>query len=108
MTCPAADHGGMANARADDTASAWETAIKAALGRADFAVPPERIITAACETGFEELPVSSAAALKAAHLPHRHRDPFDRLLIVQAMTEPALLYTADAQLEVYSELVVCV
>jgi PIN domain nuclease of toxin-antitoxin system len=89
-------------------ASVWEMAIKAALGRADFAVTPERIVAAALASGFVELPVRSAAALKAGALPHHHGDPFDRLLVAQAMTEPAILYTADRQLLVYSELVVCV
>jgi PIN domain nuclease of toxin-antitoxin system len=87
-------------------ASVWEMAIKAALGRADFQVSPGAIVEAAKASGFIELPVRSAAALKVATLPHHHRDPFDRLLVAQAMTEPARLYTADAQLKAYSELVV--
>ena len=89
-------------------ASVWEMAIEAALGRADFQVPPATIVEAAQASGFIELPVRAAAALKVAALPHHHRDPFDRLLVAQAMTEPAALYTADAQLAVYSELVVCI
>jgi PIN domain nuclease of toxin-antitoxin system len=80
--------------------------IKAALGRPDFHVSPARIVEAALSSGFTELPVRSAAALKVAALPHHHRDPFDRLLVAQAMTEPAVLYTVDAQLTAYSELVV--
>jgi PIN domain nuclease of toxin-antitoxin system len=87
-------------------ASLWEIAIKAALGRADFKVAPSEILSAALETGFAELPVRAAAALKVADLPLHHRDPFDRLLVAQALTEPARLYTADAALEPYSELVV--
>ena len=87
-------------------ASIWETSIKAALGRADFKVAPSEIVVAALEAGFEELPVRSAAALVVATLPHHHRDPFDRLLVAQAITEPARLYTADAALAPYSELVV--
>ena len=87
-------------------ASVWEMSIKAALGRAEFHVSPARIVGAALASGFTELPVRSAAALKVATLPHHHRDPFDRLLVAQAMTEPAVLYTADAQLTAYSELVV--
>ncbi len=88
-------------------ASVWEMSIKFALGRADFSVPPATIVEAALASGFVELPVRSAAALKVASLPHLHRDPFDRLLVAQAMTEPAALYTADTQLVAYSELVVC-
>lgn len=87
-------------------ASIWEIATKCALGRADFQVPPGAILEAALKSGFAELPVRSAAALKVATLPHLHRDPFDRLLIAQAMTEPASFYTADETLERYSELVV--
>jgi len=89
-------------------ASLWEIAIKAALGRADFQVSPEDILAAALASGFTELPVRSATALKVASLPYHHRDPFDRLLVAQAMSEPALLYTTDALLTAYSELVVLV
>ncbi len=87
-------------------ASVWELAIKAGLGRTDFQVSPQAIVEAASATGFVELPVGSAAALKVAALPHHHRDPFDRLLIAQALTEPAALYTADSQLMAYPALVV--
>jgi PIN domain nuclease of toxin-antitoxin system len=87
-------------------ASIWEMAIKSSFGRADFRVSVETIVDAARASGFDELPVHSAAAQRVATLPHHHRDPFDRLLVAQAMTEPAVLYTADARLEAYSELVV--
>jgi PIN domain nuclease of toxin-antitoxin system len=86
-------------------ASIWEIAIKAKLGRTDFAVRPERIARAARETGFVELPVSAAAAARVVDLPLHHRDPFDRLLVAQAMAEPMRLYTADPLLPPYSELV---
>ncbi len=86
-------------------ASIWEIAIKAALKRSDFPAAPDEIVAAALASGFSELPVRSAAAAHVAKLPAHHRDPFDRILIAQAIMEPAMLYTADAQLEVYSELV---
>jgi PIN domain nuclease of toxin-antitoxin system len=89
-------------------ASIWEIAIKAALGRADFVRQPTAIAQAARDTGFVELPIHSSAAALVAGLLLHHRDPFDRLLVAQAMTEPAILYTADHQLGAYSELVVCV
>ena len=69
---------------------------------------PETIVESRYATGFIELPLRAVSALKVAALPHHHRDPFDRLLVAQAMTEPAALYTADAQLCAYSDLVVCV
>lgn len=86
-------------------ASIWEIAIKASLGRSDFAVRPEQVAQAARMTGFVELPISADAAAHVAHLPLRHRDPFDRLLVAQAMAEPARLYTVDPLLPPYSELV---
>ena len=86
-------------------ASIWEIAIKSALKRTDFHVAPDAIVAAAIESGFTELPVRSAAAIQVAKLPPHHRDPFDRLLIAQAITEPATLFTVDSQLNVYSELV---
>jgi PIN domain nuclease of toxin-antitoxin system len=85
--------------------SIWEVAIKTALGRVDFGVRPAEIATAAQSAGFTELAVTIAAACLVADLPLLHRDPFDRLLVAQAMTEPAALYTADDQVVSYSELV---
>ncbi len=86
-------------------ASIWEIAVKHALGRADFRVPPEDIFAAAVQTGFRELPVTATVALTVKSLPRHHRDPFDRLLVAQALAEPAVLLTADRQLLAYSELV---
>jgi PIN domain nuclease of toxin-antitoxin system len=86
-------------------ASIWEIAIKAQLGRIDFPVRPAVIADAAVRTGFVELVVRADAAAKVADLPLHHRDPFDRLLVAQAMSEPARLLTADPLLVPYSELV---
>ena len=86
-------------------ASIWELAIKSALGRPDFRYTAAGILVTALETGFIEVPITSVAAVKVASLPIHHRDPFDRLLVAQALVEPAILYTADPQLEPYSELV---
>jgi PIN domain nuclease of toxin-antitoxin system len=86
-------------------ASIWEIAIKSRLGRADFAVAPGEIAGTARDSGFIELPVVSKAAALVAELPLLHRDPFARLLVAQAMTEPALLYTVDPKLPAYSELI---
>jgi PIN domain nuclease of toxin-antitoxin system len=87
-------------------ATIWEIAIKASLGRVDFRVSPSVVVDVARRSGLIELPVRSAVAMRVAELPLFHRDPFDRLLVAQAMAEPAQLYTADAELEAYSELVV--
>jgi PIN domain nuclease of toxin-antitoxin system len=89
-------------------ASLWEIAIKAGLGRSGFAFDPEQIQRAALDTGFVELPIRSDAAVQVAKLPPHHRDPFDRLLIAQAMSGPVRFYTADPKLPPYSELVTLV
>ncbi len=86
-------------------ASIWEIAIKAGLGRADFAVRPEAVARAARDTSFGELPVRAEVAARVADLPPHHRDPFDRLLVAQAMAEPVLLYTVDPLLPPYTDLV---
>lgn len=86
-------------------ASIWELAIRLQIQRISLEVAPEEIAEAATRMGFDELPVTSAHAARVRHLPLHHRDPFDRLLIAQAMHEPARLLTADRVLMQYSELV---
>ena len=85
--------------------SIWEISIKAGLGRLDFAFEAADIARAALDTGFTELAVRANAAALVGRLPSLHRDPFDRLLVAQAIVEPATLYTADPQLVPYSDLV---
>ena len=86
-------------------ASIWEIAIKQALGRAGFDFDAAAIALEAQRVGFSELPVVAAAAAGVARLPAHHRDPFDRLLVAQALSEPARLLTVDPVLVPYSELV---
>jgi PIN domain nuclease of toxin-antitoxin system len=78
--------------------STWELAIKSALGRADFRVDLTKLLQAVVDTGFVELPVTSVHAARVATLPDLHPDSFDRLLVAQALTEPAILLTNDARL----------
>ncbi|HEX4172541.1 MAG TPA: type II toxin-antitoxin system VapC family toxin [Acetobacteraceae bacterium] len=85
--------------------SVWEIAIKARLGRTNFAVRPKEIASSAIATGFVELPLRWQAAAAVADLPMHHRDPFDRAIVAQAMSEPIHLYTVDRKLAVYSSLV---
>ena len=89
-------------------ASIWEVAIKAGLGRMDFAVRPDEIVRGAVAAGFAELPIAAGTAARVADLPPHHRDPFDRLLVAQAMAGPMRLYTADPLLPPYTELVTLV
>ena len=84
-------------------ASLWEATIKYHLGK--LHVEPDRLVGAVTASGFSELPISLQHAVAISRLPALHRDPFDRLLIAQALIEPLLLLTADAQLEAYSTLV---
>ncbi len=85
-------------------ASIWEAAVKTALGKLDAA--PQDLVAGIAASGFAELPVSAQHAARTATLPQHHRDPFDRLLVAQAIHEPLHLLTADAMLRRYSELVV--
>src|SRR3954454_3478266 len=75
--------------------SVWEIAIKFRFGRPDLTASPDAILRGALQIGFVELPIVSTMAATAATLPLHHRDPFDRLLVAQAIAEPAVLYTAD-------------
>jgi PIN domain nuclease of toxin-antitoxin system len=81
--------------------SVWEVAIKFALRRPDFQTPPSSLIEDAKRAEFLELPVTSRAAARVADLPRHHGDPFDRLLIAQAIDADAQLLTADATLGLY-------
>ena len=86
-------------------ASLWEIAIKAQLRRGDFAIDAEAVAKKAVRIGFAERPITAEVAARTALLPLHHRDPFDRLLVAQAMADPARLITADSRLVQYSELV---
>ncbi len=86
-------------------ASLWEVAIKVQTGRLALEFPLDELSSAAEGMGFLELPVRAAHAVGVARLPLHHRDPFDRLLVAQAMLEPAHLLTVDALLRQYSDLV---
>jgi PIN domain nuclease of toxin-antitoxin system len=86
-------------------ASVWEVAIKHRLGRSDFEYPPRHFTDAARRIGFVDLQIDVQACFRVGELPLHHRDPFDRMLVAQAMTAPMFLLTVDRQLTAYSELV---
>ncbi len=79
-------------------ASAWELEIKAAKGKLTL---PEHWLTAAEETGFLELPVSASDARRSARLPWHHSDPFDRVLVAQALTHGLQIATRDPVIAAY-------
>lgn len=86
-------------------ASIWEIAIKSALGK--IVADAEEMARAIKASGFVELPVSSMHAAQVSKLPllNSHKDPFDRLLVAQSMTEPLVLLSADPKVVAYGGLV---
>ena len=80
-------------------ASIWEIAVKARLGKIEG--DPAALASAIDDSGLIELPVTARHAAAVARLPLHHTDPFDRLFIAQALTEPLRLVTADRALAVY-------
>lgn len=79
-------------------ASAWEVALKTAIGRLRLKDPFAALVA---RSGFEELPIAFRHAQRLKSLPVHHADPFDRMLIAQAQEEGLLLVTHDRGLEPY-------
>jgi PIN domain nuclease of toxin-antitoxin system len=82
-------------------ASLWEITIKNSLGRDDFRVEPRLLRRGLLDNGYTELPITSHHAVSVDTLPALHKDPFDRLLVAQALSEGVTLLTADAQVARY-------
>lgn len=80
-------------------ASGWEIAIKTALGK--LSADLDEIVRTSLEVGFEELPVTLVHARRVHSLPPRHRDPFDRMLVAQALEEGLTVVTHDALVVAY-------
>jgi PIN domain nuclease of toxin-antitoxin system len=80
-------------------ASSWEIEIKTALGK--LRTPPD-LEAQLTERRFLELPIRLKHALALRRLPLHHRDPFDRMLVAQAMVEGLTLVTSDEQVLAYS------
>jgi len=83
-------------------ASAWEIAIKRALGKLDA---PAELETALQESQFETLAITVRHAVTAGALPGHHGDPFDRMLVAQSQLEGLTLITHDRRLTAYGEFV---
>lgn len=83
------------------TASLWEIGIKRSLGKPEFQTDPRGIRSRLLNAGYEELPVLGNHAVSVDALPFLHKDPFDRLLIAQAMVEGIVLLTADSKIGRY-------
>ena len=84
-------------------ASAWEIAIKHALGKLTLPEPPERYVPSRLDAlRTTSLPIQHDHALRVASLPSHHRDPFDRLLVAQAQIEGVPILTADGVFAKYN------
>jgi PIN domain nuclease of toxin-antitoxin system len=83
-------------------AAIWEIGIKHAAGRLKLASPPSALVpTHIARSGVRPLPIGVAHALRAADLPMHHRDPFDRLMVAQALEDDLTFVTVDPRLTEY-------
>lgn len=82
-------------------ASLWEIAIKHSLGRIDFRADPGVLRRGLLENGYVEVPVDGDHAVAVTVLPLLHKDPFDRILLAQAVVGGMLLLTADEKIAQY-------
>jgi PIN domain nuclease of toxin-antitoxin system len=82
-------------------ASVWEMAIKAGLGRLTLPGSVEEYVAEKVENGFRVLPVEWTHGAKVERLPVHHRDPFDRLLVAQALVENLPVVTNDHAFRAY-------
>ena len=81
--------------------SLWEVAIKAGRGRDDFRIDVSSLRRSLFDNGYAELPMTGAHAAALAGLPAIHRDPFDRMLVAQAIVEGLTLLTSDPMVAKY-------
>ena len=83
--------------------SLWEIAIKHRLGRGDMPVSGQRAMEYFLESDFQILAIQPEHVVHIDELPDHHQDPFDRLLVAQALVEPMRLITHDATVAMYSD-----
>ncbi|OGU08420.1 MAG: twitching motility protein PilT [Geobacteraceae bacterium GWC2_58_44] len=84
------------------SASIWEAVIKIRTGKLELEVTPDELIEGIERSGFVELPILAEHALAVYGLANHHKDPFDRMLVAQAISEPLLLLTVDPEVQKYS------
>lgn len=84
-------------------ASVWEISIKHGLGRGDMPLSGQQAFRYFRESGYRFLPIEPEHAASVEGLPAHHADPFDRILIAQALFEPMRLMTHDATVAHYSD-----
>ena len=82
-------------------ASIWEIVIKKGLNRADFRVDPYMLHNGLLDNGYDEMSITTRHTLAVSTLPDIHKDPFDRIMLAQAISEGIPLLTSDATLTDY-------
>lgn len=87
-------------------ANIWEIAIKHALGRGDMPVSSQDALRYFQESDYRLLPVEAEHAVAVEELPMHHQDPFDRILVAQALVEPMRLMTHDSLVALYSDTII--
>lgn len=84
-------------------ASLWEAAVKIGIGKLEADI--DELYAGVAASEFRELPIRGLHTVALARIPAHHRDPFDRMLVAQAISEPLRLLTADKVLKRYTDLV---
>ena len=84
------------------SASIWEVVIKRSLDRKDFDIEPLMFYQGLLSAGYRELPITAKHTLTIERLPILHKDPFDRMLLAQAISEELIFLTADEIVAMYS------
>jgi PIN domain nuclease of toxin-antitoxin system len=87
-------------------ANVWEIAIKHSLGRGDMPVSSQDAMRYFQESGYRFLAVEAEHAIAVEELPAHHQDPFDRILVAQALLEPMRLMTHDPLVALYSDTII--
>jgi PIN domain nuclease of toxin-antitoxin system len=82
-------------------ASLWEVAIKSSLGKPDFSVDVDELRLGLVANDYTEVPIAAAHVLRLPTLPSIHSDPFDRILVAQAMAEGYALLSHDTKVIAY-------
>ena len=88
------------------TASIWEIAIKHSLGRGDMPISGLDALRYFSESGYRLLPIEPEHAVAVEDLPAHHHDPFDRILVAQALVEPMRLMTHDSLVALYGDTII--
>jgi PIN domain nuclease of toxin-antitoxin system len=87
-------------------ASVWEIAIKHSLAREDMPVSSRDAVRYFSESGYRFLAIDAEHAVAVEELPTHHQDPFDRILVAQALVEPMRLMTHDPLVAQYSDTII--